>query len=138
MAVHAYKIDHVAIAVNSIEETLPVYTQGIGMKFLHEEVVEDQMARLAFIEIGESLIELLEPTCPESPIAKFLEKKGPGIHHIAYAVPDVVEALATAKAAGYRLIDEVPRKGGHGKMIAFLHPKDTHGVLTEFCQRIGD
>jgi methylmalonyl-CoA epimerase len=67
-----------------------------------------------------------------------LEKKGPGIHHIAYAVPNVVEALASAKEAGYRLIDEVPRKGGHGKMIAFLHPKDTHGVLTEFCQRIED
>ncbi|KEO82365.1 methylmalonyl-CoA epimerase [Tumebacillus flagellatus] len=138
MAVNAYKIDHVAIAVNSIEETLPVYTGGIGLKFLHEEVVEDQMARLAFIEVGESLIELLEPTCPESPIRKFLDKKGPGIHHIAYAVPDVVEALASAKEAGYRLIDEVPRKGGHGKLIAFLHPKDTHGVLTEFCQRIPD
>nr|WP_109691223.1 methylmalonyl-CoA epimerase [Tumebacillus permanentifrigoris] len=138
MAVNAYKIDHVAIAVHSIEATLPVYTGGIGLKFLHEEIVEDQQARLAFIEVGESLIELLEPTCPESPVAKFLEKKGPGIHHIAYAVPDVVEALATAKAAGYRLIDEVPRKGGHGKLIAFLHPKDTHGVLTEFCQRIED
>ena len=129
------KIDHIGVAVTSIEQTLPVYL-NMGMKVIHEEVIADQMVRAIFLEVGESCVELLEPTSPESPIAKYLEKKGQGIHHIAYAVEDVEAALANAKAHGYRLIDEKPRRGGHGKMIAFLHPKDTHGVLTEFCQRI--
>ncbi len=129
------KIDHIGVAVTSIEETLPVYL-NMGMKVIHEEVISDQMVRAIFLEVGESCVELLEPTSPESPIAKYLEKKGQGIHHIAYAVDNVEEALSNAKTHGYRLIDEKPRRGGHGKMIAFLHPKDTHGVLTEFCQRI--
>jgi len=129
------KIDHIGVAVNTIEETLPLYL-NMGMKVIHEEVIEDQKVRAIFLEVGESCVELLEPTSPESPIAKYLEKKGPGIHHIAYAVENVEAALANAKAHGYRLIDEKPRRGGHGKMIAFLHPKDTQGVLTEFCQRI--
>jgi methylmalonyl-CoA epimerase len=129
------KIDHIGVAVTSIEETLPVYL-NMGMKVIHEEVIADQMVRAIFLEIGESCVELLEPTSPESPIAKYMEKKGQGIHHIAYAVENVEAALANAKAHGYRLIDEKPRRGGHGKLIAFLHPKDTHGVLTEFCQHI--
>lgn len=129
------KIDHIGVAVTSIEETLPIYL-NMGMKVIHEEVISDQMVRAIFLEVGESCVELLEPTSPESPIAKYLEKKGQGIHHIAYAVDNVEEALSNAKTHGYRLIDEKPRRGGHGKMIAFLHPKDTHGVLTEFCQRI--
>ncbi|HEU4964036.1 MAG TPA: methylmalonyl-CoA epimerase [Bacilli bacterium] len=130
------KIDHLGIAVNSIEEQLPLYTTGFGLKIIHEEVIEDQKVRAVFIEVGESCVELLEPTSPESPIAKFLEKKGQGIHHVAYAVEDVEAALAHAKEQGYRLIDEKPRRGGHGKLIAFLHPKETFGVLTEFCQKI--
>jgi len=129
------KIDHIGIAVTSIEQTLPVYL-NMGMKVIHEEVIADQMVKAIFLEVGESCVELLEPTSPESPIAKYVEKKGQGIHHIAYAVDNVEMALANAKEHGYRLIDEKPRRGGHGKMIAFLHPKDTQGVLTEFCQRI--
>lgn len=130
------KIDHLGIAVHSIEEQLPLYTTGFGLEVIHEEVIEDQKVRAVFIQVGESCVELLEPTSPESPIAKYLEKKGQGIHHVAYAVEDIDAALANAKAQGYRLIDETPRKGGHGKLIAFLHPKETFGVLTEFCQQI--
>ncbi|MCX7569151.1 methylmalonyl-CoA epimerase [Tumebacillus sp. DT12] len=132
------KIDHLGIAVHSIEATLPIYTNGIGLPVIHEEIIEDQKVRAVFLEVGESCVELLEPTSPDSPIAKFLETKGQGIHHVAYAVENIEAALAHAKEQGYRLIDEKPRKGGHGKMIAFLHPKDTHGVLTEFCMRIED
>lgn len=132
------KIDHLGIAVHSIEATLPIYTNGIGLPVIHEEIIEDQKVRAVFLEVGESCVELLEPTSPDSPIAKFLETKGQGIHHVAYAVENIEAALAHAKEQGYRLIDEKPRRGGHGKMIAFLHPKDTHGVLTEFCMRIED
>ncbi|MFD2168899.1 methylmalonyl-CoA epimerase [Tumebacillus lipolyticus] len=131
-----YKIDHLGVAVQSIEETLPTYTNGIGLKVIHEEIIEDQMVRAIFLQVGDSCVELLEPTSPESPIAKYIEKKGQGIHHIAYAVQDVQAALDHAKAQGLRLIDEQPRRGGHGKLIGFVHPKDTHGVLTEFCQSI--
>ncbi|BCJ85842.1 methylmalonyl-CoA epimerase [Effusibacillus dendaii] len=130
------KIDHLGIAVASIEKTLPLYEGPIGLKVIHEEVIADQKVRAVFLQVGESTVELLEPTSPDSPIAVFLEKKGPGIHHVAYAVEDIAAKLAEAKAAGIRLIDEQPRPGGHGKMIAFLHPKDTFGVLTEYCQRI--
>ncbi|MGZ4031723.1 MAG: methylmalonyl-CoA epimerase [Tumebacillaceae bacterium] len=136
MSIDLQKIDHLGIAVRSIEETLPVYTNGMGLKVIHEEIIADQMVRAIFLQVGESCVELLEPTSPESPIAKYIEKKGPGIHHVAYAVSDLEAALAHAKEQGYRLIDEKPRRGGHGKMIAFVHPKDTHGVLTEFCMRI--
>jgi methylmalonyl-CoA/ethylmalonyl-CoA epimerase len=136
MGIKPEKIDHLGIAVHSIEATLPIYTNGMGLEVIHEEVIEDQKVRAVFLQVGESCVELLEPTSPESPIAKYLEGKGQGIHHVAYAVEDLVAALAHAKEQGYRLIDEKPRKGGHGKLIAFLHPKDTHGVLTEFCQRI--
>lgn len=135
MAFIPQKIDHIGVAVHKIEDTLPLYL-NMGMKVIHEEVIADQKVRAIFLEVGESCVELLEPTSPESPIAKYLEKKGQGIHHIAYAVENVEAALANAKEHGYRLIDETPRLGGHGKMIAFLHPKDTQGVLTEFCQRI--
>ncbi|WP_018130309.1 methylmalonyl-CoA epimerase [Effusibacillus pohliae] len=130
------KIDHLGIAVESIEQALPLYQGPIGLQVIHEEVIEDQKVRAVFLQVGESTVELLEPTAPDSPIAVFLQKKGPGIHHVAYAVPDIEAKLAEAKAAGIRLIDEQPRPGGHGKLIAFLHPKDTFGVLIEYCQRI--
>lgn len=130
------KIDHLGIAVESIEQTLPLYEGPIGLKMIHEEIIEDQKVRAVFLQVGESTVELLEPTAADSPIAIFLQKKGPGIHHVAYAVSDIEAKLAEAKAAGIRLIDEQPRQGGHGKLIAFLHPKDTFGVLTEYCQRI--
>jgi methylmalonyl-CoA mutase C-terminal domain/subunit len=132
------KIDHIGIAVRRIEEALPFYTTQVGLTVTHREEIPDQMVRAVFLQVGESTIELLEPTDPESPIAKFLERRGPGIHHIAYAVTNIEERLAHAKAAGYALIDETPRPGGHGKRIAFLHPKGTHGVLTEFCERQSD
>ncbi|MFC4767228.1 methylmalonyl-CoA epimerase [Effusibacillus consociatus] len=130
------KIDHLGIAVDSIERTLPLYEGPIGLRIVHEEIIEDQKVRAVFLQVGESTVELLEPTAPDSPIAVFLQKKGLGIHHVAYAVDDIEAKLAEAKAAGIRLIDEKPRPGGHGKLIAFLHPKDTFGVLTEYCQRI--
>lgn len=130
------RIDHIGIAVRSIAESLPFYARQLGLSVTHEEVIADQGVKAVFLTLGETDIELLEPTSSDSPIAAYLEKKGPGIHHIAYSVEDIEQSLQAAKDAGYRMIDESPRTGGHGKLIAFVHPKDTHGVLTEFCQRI--
>jgi methylmalonyl-CoA/ethylmalonyl-CoA epimerase len=130
------KIDHLGIAVRSVEKALPFYQGPLGLQVIHEEVISDQKVRAVFLQVGESTIELLEPTSSDSPIAKFIEKRGEGIHHIAYAVADIRAKLREAKEAGIRLIDEEPRPGGHGKLIAFLHPKDTNGVLTEYCQRV--
>lgn len=138
MDVSPEKIDHLGIAVSSIEKTLPFYKGSLGLQVIHEEVIPDQMVRAVFLQVGESTVELLEPTSPDSPIAKYIAKRGEGIHHIAYAVSDIKAKLQEAKEAGIRLIDEQPRPGGHGKLIAFLHPKDTHGVLTEYCQRVED
>ncbi|MDQ0188421.1 methylmalonyl-CoA epimerase [Alicyclobacillus cycloheptanicus] len=136
VSVPVNRIDHIGIAVRSIQEALPFYTGQLGLAAVHEEVIPDQKVKAVFVPVGETDLELLEPTAQDSPIAKFLEKHGPGLHHIAYAVDDVAKALSAAKAAGYRLIDEVPRDGGQGKRIGFVHPKDTHGTLTEFCQRV--
>jgi methylmalonyl-CoA/ethylmalonyl-CoA epimerase len=130
------KIDHLGIAVFSIEKALPFYQGPLGLTVIHEEIIPDQKVRAVFLQVGESTIELLEPTDAESPIARFIEKRGEGIHHVAYQVTDIRAKLKEAKEAGIRLIDEEPRAGGHGKLIAFLHPKDTHGVLTEYCQRV--
>ncbi|MDI3257312.1 MAG: methylmalonyl-CoA epimerase [Kyrpidia sp.] len=132
------RIDHIGIAVPSLREALPFYTEQLGMRVIHQEVIEDQQVTAAFLAVGESTVELLEPTAPDSPIAKFLDKRGPGIHHVAYRVKDVAERLRRAREAGCRLIDEEPRPGGHGKLIAFVHPKSTGGVLTEFCQRVDE
>lgn len=132
------QIDHIGIAVSSIREALPFYTEQLGMRLIHEEEIADQQVRAAFLAVGESTVELLEPTSSDSPIAKFLAKRGPGIHHIAYRVRDVAARLERARKSGYALIDEAPRPGGHGKLIAFVHPKSTGGVLTEFCQRISE
>ena len=128
------KIDHVGIAVNSIEEAIPYYENTLGLKCEKIEEVASQKVRTAFFDLGGVHIELLEPTAPDSPVAKFLEKNpAGGIHHIAYATDDVVGQLAKAKEAGVRLIHETPIPGAHGKQVAFLHPKSTYGVLTEFC-----
>ena len=127
------KIDHIGIAVNSLEESKAYYENTLGLKCLGTEEVESQKVKTAFFECGEVHIELLEPTAPESPIAKFLEKNGPGIHHIGFASDDVTKQLEKAKEAGCRLINETPIQGAGGKMIAFLHPKSTFGVLTEIC-----
>lgn len=128
-------IEHLGIAVNSIEEALPYYEEVLGLKCYNIEVVEDQKVKTAFLKVGQTKIELLEPTSPESTIAKFIEKKGAGVHHVAFAIEDgVANALAFAEAKGIKLIDKAPRKGAEGLNIAFLHPKSTQGVLTEFCE----
>ncbi len=127
-------IEHLGIAVKSIEEALPYYEEVLGMKCYNIEEVADQKVKTAFLKVGQTKIELLEPTSPDSTIAKFLENRGEGIHHMAYAVENIEEALAEAEAKGIRLIDKTPRKGAEGLTIAFLHPKSTKGVLTELCE----
>lgn len=130
------KIEHLGIAVKSIEAALPYYEQVLGFECYNIETVEEQKVRTAFLKVGETKIELLEATSPDSTIAKFIENRGEGIHHIAYAVEDgVANALAECDAAGIRLIDKAPRKGAEGLNIAFLHPKATQGVLTELCEK---
>lgn len=128
------KINHIGIAVKSLDETLPFYRDGLNMPLCGIEEVADQKVRVAMLGIGEAKIELLEPTSPDSPIAKFLEKNGPGIHHIAYEVDDVQQAIEHMLKEGARMIDQEPRSGVHGTRIAFVHPKSSHGVLTELCQ----
>ncbi|OEU77040.1 MAG: methylmalonyl-CoA epimerase [Desulfuromonadales bacterium C00003093] len=128
------KINHIGIAVKNLENSIPFYRDQLGMEFEGTEEVAEQKVRVAFLKVGESRIELLEPTSPASPIAKFLEKNGEGIHHMAYEVDDIEAALADMKEQGVRLIDETPRRGAHNSLIAFLHPKATGGVLTEICQ----
>jgi methylmalonyl-CoA/ethylmalonyl-CoA epimerase len=128
------KINHIGIAVQSIEATLPFYRDQLGMTFLGAEEVAEQKVRVAMLAVGESKIELLEPTADDSPVAKFLEKSGPGIHHIAYEVEDIEAAIAHLTASGARMIDQAPRAGAHGTRIAFVHPKSSGGVLTELCQ----
>ena len=128
------KLDHIGIAVKSIEENLKYYRDVLGMKYLGEEEVTEQKVRVAFLKLGESRIELLEPTSSDSPVAKFLEKRGAGIHHIAILVDDIEAALSSHRKAGARLIDETPRIGAHNMLIAFIHPKSTGGVLLELCQ----
>ncbi|GHT39835.1 methylmalonyl-CoA epimerase [Bacteroidia bacterium] len=127
-------IEHLGIAVKSITESLPYYEQVLGLKCYNIEEVADQKVKTAFFKVGQTKIELLEPTSEESTIAKFIENRGEGIHHIAFAVPDVAEALAEVEPKGVRLIDKAPRGGAEGLKIAFLHPKSTGGVLTELCQ----
>jgi len=128
------KINHIGIAVHSLDASIPFYRDQLGMKFEGMEEVPDQQVRVAFLQVGESRIELLEPTSENSPVAKYLEKKGEGIHHIAYEVEDIAATLKTMKEQGVRLIDEAPRQGAHDSLIAFLHPKASGGVLTEICQ----
>ena len=128
------KINHIGIAVTSLETTIPFYRDNLGMALAGIEEVAEQKVRVAMLQIGESKIELLEPTCEESPVAKFIEKNGSGIHHIAYEVADIEAAIAKLLAGGARMIDEEPRRGAHGTRIAFVHPKSSNGVLTELCQ----
>lgn len=127
-------IEHLGIAVKSIEEQLPYYEGVLGLKCYNIEVVEDQKVKTAFFKVGQTKIELLEPTSPDSTIAKFIEKKGEGIHHIAFCVDSVAASLAEAESKGVQLIDKAPRKGAEGLNIAFLHPKSTCSVLTELCE----
>lgn len=130
-------IEHIGIAVPNLEEAIKYYEDVLGLKCYKEEVVEDQKVTTAFIKVGDVKIELLEPTCPESTIAKFIEKNGGrgGMHHMAFAIEDgVANALAEAESKGVKLIDKAPRQGADGLHIAFLHPKTTQAVLTELCE----
>ncbi|RLD58459.1 MAG: methylmalonyl-CoA epimerase [Bacteroidetes bacterium] len=126
-------IEHIGIAVNSLDESIPYYEKVLGLSCYAIEEVPDQKVRTAFFKVGQTKIELLESTDPTGPIGKFLEKKGEGVHHLAFAMDDVTTALQDAEEQGVRLIDKTPRKGAEGLKIGFLHPKSTHGVLTEFC-----
>ncbi|MDR2469296.1 MAG: methylmalonyl-CoA epimerase [Tannerella sp.] len=128
-------IEHLGIAVKSIDAHLPYYENILGLKCYSIEVVADQKVRTAFFKVGETKIELLEPTSEDSAVAKFIEKKGEGIHHIAFAVPSVQETLDEVAAKGVQLIDKTPRSGAEGLHIAFLHPKSTGSVLTELCMK---
>jgi len=128
------KIDHIGIAVESLEEATPFYRDVLGLAFLGIEEVPSQKVRVAMFAVGDSRIELLEPTSPDSPVAAALEKRGPGIHHIAYAVDDVRAAVAGMADRGVRMIDREPRPGACGTRIAFVHPAESGKVLTELCQ----
>ncbi|MBQ7209348.1 MAG: methylmalonyl-CoA epimerase [Paludibacteraceae bacterium] len=130
-------IEHLGIAVTSLDATIPFFEFLTGSKCYSIEVVEDQKVKTAFFKVGQTKIELLEPTSPESTIAKFIEKNGGrgGVHHVAFNVDNVAEALKECEAAGIQLIDKAPRKGAENLMIAFLHPKSTCSVLTEICEQ---
>jgi len=128
------KINHLGIATKGIDEALEFWSDALGLENAHTEVVEDQKVRVAMLPIGESRIELLEPTSDDSPISKFLEKRGGGLHHIAVEVDDIKTSLAILKQKGMRLIDESPRIGAEGCLVAFVHPSSTNGVLLELVQ----
>jgi methylmalonyl-CoA/ethylmalonyl-CoA epimerase len=128
------KINHLGIATKCIDEALKFWADALGLENVHTEVVEDQKVRVAMLPIGESRIELLEPTSDDSPISKFLEKRGGGIHHIAVEVENIEFALNELKNKGMRLIDESPRVGAEGCLVAFVHPSSTSGVLLELVQ----
>lgn len=132
------KINHLGIATNGIEEALSFWSDALGLENVHTEVVEDQKVRVAMLPLGESRIELLEPTSNDSPISKFLEKRGGGIHHIAVEVRDIKASLARLKDKGMRLIDEEPRIGAEGCLVAFIHPSSANGVLVELVQATGE
>ena len=128
------KIDHLGIATKGIDEALKFWADALGLENVHTEIVEEQKVRVAMLPLGESRIELLEPTSDDSPISKFLEKRGGGIHHIAIQVDDIEASLKHLKGTGARLIDESPRVGAEGCLVAFIHPSATGGVLLELVQ----
>jgi methylmalonyl-CoA/ethylmalonyl-CoA epimerase len=128
------KIDHIGIAVESLQEALVFYRDKLGLEYLGTEEVPSQKVRVAMFGVGQSRIELLEPTSPDSPVAAFLEKRGPGIHHIAYSVADATGVVERLSSKGVEMIDRVPRPGAGGSRIAFIHPKSSGKVLTEICE----
>jgi len=130
----ATHIEHLGIAVANLEESINYYENVLGLKCYSIEEVKDQKVKTAFFKVGQTKIELLESTSPDGPIGKFIEKKGEGIHHIAFAVDGLQQSLDEVKEKGVRLIDDKPRPGAEGLNIAFLHPKSTFGVLTELCE----
>jgi methylmalonyl-CoA/ethylmalonyl-CoA epimerase len=128
-------IDHIGIAVRSIDEGKKFFTDVLGLTFEKTEVIEEQKVKTGFFPITDSELELLESTSPDGPVAKFIEARGEGVQHIAFRVEDIDEALKELKERGVRLIDQEPRKGAGGARIAFIHPKETYGVLVELCEK---
>lgn len=128
-------IEHIGIAVKDLESSVKYYEDVLGLRCYSVEKVTDQKVKTAFFKIGQTKLELLESTSDDGPIGKFIEHKGEGMHHIAFAVTDIEKQLKEASSKGVRLIDDKPRKGAEGLEIAFLHPKSTHGVLTELCEK---
>lgn len=131
-------INHIGIAVRSIEAQRPFYEGTLGAVFEGTEVVPDQKVKVGFFRVADVRLELLEPTDPSSTVASFLDKRGEGLHHVAFTVESLEGRIAELKQAGVRMIDEKPRPGAHHMQIAFLHPKSSHGVLTELCEPAGD
>ena len=131
-------LDHIGIAVSDLSQALAFYRDALGLAVEPPEDVPSQRVRAHFVPVGEAAIELLEPTSADSPIAKFIEKRGPGVHHVTLRVDDIAAALARLKSRGVRLIDDQPRPGAEGALIAFVHPASTHGVLVELKQRLKD
>lgn len=131
------KIDHIGIAVHSLEETLPFYREVLKLPLLAIEEVKSEKVRVAFLQVGETNIELLEPTSMDSPIAQFIERRGEGIHHVAFGVKSIQERINEIKLKGIRMVQDVPKIGAHDAMVAFVHPKSTNGVLYELCEKKG-
>jgi methylmalonyl-CoA/ethylmalonyl-CoA epimerase len=132
------RIDHIGVAVEQIEDSLALYRDRLGMAVAHREVVREQGVEAVLLDVGENHVELLAPLGPDTPVGKFLAKKGPGLHHVAYQVSDIDSALAALRQAGMALIDERPRVGIRGSRVAFVHPRATGGVLTEIVQPAAD
>ncbi len=129
------KVDHIGVAVRSIDEAKKLFNEVLGLDYAGSETVEEQKVTTAFLPVGEAEVELLESTAPDGPVAKYIEKRGEGVQHIAFRVENIEAALEELKAKGIRLIDQKPRRGAGGAKIAFLHPKSTFGVLVELCER---
>jgi methylmalonyl-CoA epimerase len=128
------RIDHIGVAVDDLEEAVSLYSERLGMPVEHRETVEEQGVEAVLLGVGESHVELLRPLGPDTAVGKFLERNGPGMHHVAYGTDDIESALEAARAAGLALIDERPRTGIRGSRVAFVHPKSTGGVLTELVE----
>ena len=131
------RVDHIGVAVEDLDASLELYERDYGMKLVHRETVIEQGVEAVLLDVGENHIELLSPTGPDTPVGKFLAKKGPGMHHVAYQVEDIEAALAALKGSGLRLIDETPRTGIRNSRVAFLHPATAGGLLTELVQPAG-
>jgi methylmalonyl-CoA/ethylmalonyl-CoA epimerase len=131
-------INHIGVAVTSIAEQLPFYRDVLGLEYEGEETIADQKVRVAFLRCGSVRVELLQPTAADSPVARFIEKRGQGLHHLAFSVEDLPARIAEMKSAGVQMIDEHPRPAAHGMAIAFIHLKSSHGVLTELCEPRGE
>lgn len=129
------KVDHIGIAVKDLDETLKFYTEALGLEVQGTETVEEQKVKVAFLPVGDTEVELLESTSPDGPIARYIDKKGEGVQHVAFRVENIEEAIAHMKEKGFRMIDEKPRYGAGGAKIAFMHPKSSHGVLVELSER---